>query len=273
MSTIGLVQTSDTGQVNWTTATKPGSNTTTDYEIWRFNDSLQGTAPIFIKLFYGTGVSTSYPAMKIQVGTGSNGSGTLTGLTSTESFMCYVSNNIGGVSLNNYACHTDGIAFLVYNVGEAPDRFFFAIGRSCDNTGAPTTHGAVVFTHNNSNSTGYRFYTEALRFTATATKYTQNGGSADGNNYFNLPGAETDTSVGGDTQSTVCIAPFPDFKPVGCFGVALLSELSIGSTAAISYFGGSSPSTYIQLGSGFGCTGSRVNVGDDQGVGLLALWE
>lgn len=67
-----LTQTSDTGQINLATATKAAGG----YEIWRFTDALQATAPCFIRLSYS---STSVCAIQFSYGTGTNGAGTLTG--------------------------------------------------------------------------------------------------------------------------------------------------------------------------------------------------
>jgi hypothetical protein len=79
LSTLGFVQTSDTGQINWTTVTKPaGSSTAAGYEIWRFADSLQSTAPIFFKLSYGTSGGLTSPQITLTVGTNSDGAGTIT---------------------------------------------------------------------------------------------------------------------------------------------------------------------------------------------------
>lgn len=84
LSAIGLTQTSDTGQVNWSTVTKPGSiNTDGGYEIWRLNDSAQSTHPIFLKVRYGVGGAVDRFRVEIDLGEGSNGSGTLTGATIT----------------------------------------------------------------------------------------------------------------------------------------------------------------------------------------------
>lgn len=82
---VGLVQTADTGQVNWTTATAPIiANSYLNYEIWRFADSLQATAPVFIKVEYGSNTSTNNPGVRVQFGSGSNGAGTLTGAVSAQ---------------------------------------------------------------------------------------------------------------------------------------------------------------------------------------------
>src|ERR1043165_7959340 len=70
LAAAGLVQTSDTGQINWATVTGPGTNTAGGYEIWRFADST-----LYLKMEYGTATgSASAPGLWCTVGTGSNGS-------------------------------------------------------------------------------------------------------------------------------------------------------------------------------------------------------
>lgn len=92
LSGIGLVQASDTGQINWTTVTWPGTvSTAAGYEIWRFNDSLQSTAPVFVKVEYGrwTGFTFSVYALWITIGTGTNGAGTITGTSTTRTVYTF----------------------------------------------------------------------------------------------------------------------------------------------------------------------------------------
>lgn len=86
MAAVGLVQTADTGQINWTTVTAPsGVGVFQGYEIWRFADALQATAPVYIKIEYGEApASADGPSVRVQFGSGSNGSGTLTGTLSTQ---------------------------------------------------------------------------------------------------------------------------------------------------------------------------------------------
>jgi hypothetical protein len=80
-----MVQTADTGQINWTTVTHPTvGNTSQGYEIWKFNDSLQGTVPVFFKLEYGGGNVAGDVSMWITLGSGSNGTGTVTGQLGTR---------------------------------------------------------------------------------------------------------------------------------------------------------------------------------------------
>lgn len=95
IETGGWVKTSDTGQINWTTVDLPASiNTSAGYEIYRMNDSLQATAPCFMKLEFGTGSATSSPAIWITIGTGSDGSGNITGALLTRYQMVGTGNHI-----------------------------------------------------------------------------------------------------------------------------------------------------------------------------------
>jgi hypothetical protein len=88
---IGFIRTSDTGQIDWATAALPGTGQyVSGYEIRRFSDPLQGTAPIFAKLEYNRNAATPYGlGIRWTFGTGSNGSGTLTGTTWQHTSLPY----------------------------------------------------------------------------------------------------------------------------------------------------------------------------------------
>jgi hypothetical protein len=79
ISAMGLVQTSDTGQINWATVARPAINSLAGYEMWRFNDALQATKPVFIRLDYRIASVADRPALQPRVGTATDGAGTLTG--------------------------------------------------------------------------------------------------------------------------------------------------------------------------------------------------
>lgn len=77
----GWVQTSDTGQVDWTTfSSLPAVSTSVGvYELFHASDALQATHPIVIRLEYLNGsASPNWNLMfKVTVGTASNGVGTV----------------------------------------------------------------------------------------------------------------------------------------------------------------------------------------------------
>jgi hypothetical protein len=85
LTAFGWVNTTDTGQINLATVLHPTVvNTAQGYEIWRMNDSLQTSFPVYLKIEYGSGTLANSPAVWITLGTGSNGSGTLTGNLTTR---------------------------------------------------------------------------------------------------------------------------------------------------------------------------------------------
>lgn len=75
----GIVQTADTGQINWTTVLTPNtSNMKRGYEIYRFDDALQATRPVFMRIDYGSSSGGStIPQIWITVGTATDGAGNI----------------------------------------------------------------------------------------------------------------------------------------------------------------------------------------------------
>ena len=64
---MGWVQTSDTGQVDVTTVARPAAGAYAGYRIYRMDDSLQSTSPVFLKLEYGCGGVNDRPALRAQL--------------------------------------------------------------------------------------------------------------------------------------------------------------------------------------------------------------
>lgn len=142
LAAVGLVQTADTGQIDWNTVTRPAINTQAGYEVWRFNDSLQATAPVYIKFIYGTGASNAArPAIWWTIGNETNGAGgvnfrgnttvrTLSGPTAAaigttkNSYMVYVPSAgffafIHGVNAISNMAHSGGFIARSMDATEA----------------------------------------------------------------------------------------------------------------------------------------------------------
>ncbi len=161
LAACGLVQTADTGQIDWGTVLwGANANTYSGYEIWRFDDDLQSECPIYFKIQYGNGFGTGgqIPGTDWQIGTGSNGSGTLTGLKSDllairgpSTYHTVSSTVSSNVAMGQLFTHTDGY-FLAFaessrtgtaSGGSSP--FFIAIERTRDQTdGYPTPEGFMA---------------------------------------------------------------------------------------------------------------------------------
>ncbi len=82
---FGWIQTSDTGQINYSTVTRPITGSTYQgYAMYRMADSLQATCPVYMRLDYGTGATGDTPSIKVRIGIGTtDGAGTIVGILNT----------------------------------------------------------------------------------------------------------------------------------------------------------------------------------------------
>lgn len=144
---MGLVQTADTGQINWTTVTRPTAGNMAGYEIWRFADSLQSTVPVYLRIEYGRdGNQGPKISWQFTIG-GSNGAGTLTGKVSSLRNGEANSTKGLGVTLNSYCSGSTGRLVLATNIDTASQSFgfFISVDRTRDASGAATADGVVGF--------------------------------------------------------------------------------------------------------------------------------
>lgn len=150
VTNIGLTQTADTGQINTSTVTKPVAiNTAAGYVILRFNDTLQSTAPLFIKMEFGSGSTVTNPNVWVTTGTGSNGSGTLTGVLSARtSLLGGVPGSPSAVTPSHY-CYSATMGILIffnkYNLVSNGALISLILFRSTDPTTGASTGDAYEY--------------------------------------------------------------------------------------------------------------------------------
>ena len=107
---VGLTQTSDTGQMSMTSLPVGVAtvNYTYGYNVYQFTDSYQSTFPIYIKITWASAAQANRGLVNIQVGTGTNGSGTLTGKISSS----FTGSGAGAVTpvgtVNSYISFSNG---------------------------------------------------------------------------------------------------------------------------------------------------------------------
>lgn len=142
LTALGIPKTADTGQVNWATVTLPAAGATTAYEIRRLNDAYQASDPIFLKITYVRNVfgSASQFGLQIEVGTGSNGSGSLTGAvgTSRSILMGYTTASY------DFVMAGDGSGFACIGGATTNGRVWFDIERLRGEDGEPLTGQFVI---------------------------------------------------------------------------------------------------------------------------------
>lgn len=149
LASVGMVQTADTGQVNWSTATRPAANIGGNYEIWKLS-----SGNLYFKLEYGSGNLTTEPSMFYTVGTGSNGSGTLTGQQSTRTELGLTTTAIPSTTTNyiSYLCASANHFCLSWKIGSASTagrpRLLMGAAQTVDSTGAATSVGYQAIWNN-----------------------------------------------------------------------------------------------------------------------------
>lgn len=143
---LGLTQTADTGQINISTVTRPlASSTVMGYEVWRFNDTLQATKPVFIKVEYGSGNGSQHQfSVWITIGSASSGAGAISGspfLVRTQFYGGNTAANLqqafGSAANNRFSIATH------LTTGSATTPIMLTLERTKDNTGADTNVGLL----------------------------------------------------------------------------------------------------------------------------------
>lgn len=239
LAAFGWVHTADTDQIDWETATKPtGANEVRGYEMWRMNDALQATAPVFLKLEYGSSGGWDQPGVFVTVGQGSNGAGALVGLSSARSHVRSVA--AGGTRQDCVASGGPGrfqIAMFVAGVNQSSFyAWWLSVERTKNASGADTPEGVLIAS-------------ATAGGTNAQQQFLQSGGGA----------APLEASLGvlvptvGTGSSGQAIAIYPVFWSKGVFlnpglgiMVGFIANLTPGMAVTFSVYG--SPHSFYVIG-------------------------
>lgn len=182
---VGWVRTADTGQIDPTSVTDPvAQNSSKGYDIFRMDDGLQGTAPVFAKVEYGAddfnGNSQLEMGLWVTVGQGSDGAGNLTGKQTSRIQLSNRLDNNGVLP-----CHCSGSSSRIvmnlfrWSAAAQPTRgnMLLSIERTHDANGADTTEGVLVITNGSRGQTATRkSWCQPLIFGVTSAQ-TENEGA------------------------------------------------------------------------------------------------
>lgn len=266
LSDVGMIKTSDTGQIDFSTAIRPVVSAAAGYEIWRFNDSLQSTAPIFIKIEYGSN-NTTTPKIWITVGTGSDGAGVITGATVARAELFYYSGFSPG-SYPSYVCAADGFLGVAIKIGASgtygTGLGFFCIARSHDYSGSPTSRGFSVY--NSSVLYNNPAKSNCVRSAAPETAYAQSTA------HSIVPGQPTSSlDDDGNPQIYPHFGICPEVYVLPVLGTVVVNDVPSGTVFNASIVG-TVARTFISLGC-FNPFNIVVGPGVIKTYGFAMLWE
>lgn len=239
-----LTRVPQTGDIDWATATVPTSGSFAGSEVYRLNDALQATAPLFFKFEYGSSIAAAtISAIRLTIGKGVNGSGTITNVL--QSAIVVVSGNNSATAASNcYISNGDGSGFVFSLQPDLPNTVggFCCVERSRNSSGQATS-AAVMLSFQTITSQNH-----TNRFIAYDIETTL---AVDNTGLFACPIAlSTDIGV---TNGTVA-----QFFPVACIapnGTTWRSRMLLGAARQNASLGQPAESilygeTYIGLGSG-----------------------
>lgn len=257
LAAAGLVQTADTGQINWTTVTRPATNTAGGYEIWRLSNS-----SLYFKIEYGTGSSATTPQMWITVGQGSNGSGTLTGQLSTRNtWTANAAPTSTLTSYNTYICVLADALSICWSLNgfqaASSAGGVLIVGRTVDSTGATTSIGFAVLRQINSSQA---MACQCARIASTASTQAES-------TYFSMAvGAPASTLTNaGANQAYLVMMNVPDVFPFEWACTYKNSEVTKANTMSFAPVGPTSR-TFLALG------GAAAN-NNDSSYGIAMIYE
>lgn len=270
MLSAGLLQTSDTGQINTSTYTKSGStNTTNAYSIWKLPDS-----SLFLKFQYGNGSTTSVPRVDLQVGEGSNGSGTLTGQTNTNVIIT------SGQAIQStttiyasYCCVTNDFFGIAWKVGSSTASGYanitYTVAKTVNSSGVVTNTGYMtgLWTTGAAQGTGS---VQCVKRIATAATYAASSA------FCIIPGYTTSTTPANslDSSSKIQIYThwglFPDPAPMLHTVTARVYEIPAWNKFSVAMIG-STPHTYLMVG--YNCNNGNTASTADTLWRIAMLWE
>ena len=281
LANCGLVQVTCVGQVDWSTATAPnGLGQYSNFEVWRFNDALQNTCPVYVKIAYGSSAyNMAAPNLFWGLGSSVDANGTLGGfrnwnpyasqatyggLTETATTVAFANNTL--ISYICGATNRFSVAMWVRGTGSVrTSAIYLSMERTPDANGNPTNDSVLV---------------------TYGSNYAPYWGQCVWNPYTGQMGHEANTSAsywgimhpqtgGGTRGANTSVYPVFHDKGGGPFlnpGLNHLaywhSEFTAGTPNTFSYYG--SNHTYMPLGnSGIYTITARSN----NSLALMMRWE
>lgn len=264
---LGLVKVTSVGEIDWVTVTKPVSTgVSAGFEMFRFDDALQATYPVFIRVDYASAGSVQALGLWFTVGVGHDGSGNLVGPSLAVMKLAPTSAITNGQTSLSYFSVANNYLNMFMNLGAASSLAatcgYFSIERTKDASGVDTAEGFLVM----STTTG-----------AASSQWRQQV-------LFPTSGGTIETSIGcilpnvGTGANGSQVAIYPCFQSKGVFLNPGLNAFgyhhaNITALVPISVTVYSGTHTYLPIGAAAEQFGVRSGPGGTSGSALLMRWE
>lgn len=140
LSGAGWARLSQVGELDENTVVLPASSTTAGWQVWYLNDSLHATYPIYMKVTWGRGNTSTKISLSVQFGYQLDGSGTFVGWSTSVFGLA------GGTGSYDHA--TLAVAPSMGSTGEGYAWFMNGRGQNTSGAWPMTVHIAREFDSN-----------------------------------------------------------------------------------------------------------------------------
>lgn len=239
-----LARVPQSNDINWLTVSNPLTSAyATGSEVYRLNDALHSTHPVFLKFEYATAGTANRVRIRLTVGKGADGNGNITGILQAP-IVVFEANATAPAASNSYISNGDGSGVVFSLQPDIPTMCggFVCIERSRNSSGQATGDALLLaFATYGANNHTNRFIAYDLETTL----------AADATGLFPCPlSLATDVGV---TNGAVA-----QFFPVACIapnGATWRSRMLLGAARQNASLGQPAESilygeNYIGLGAG-----------------------
>jgi hypothetical protein len=265
----GLVDPGDTGQLDLSTATRPGTNTWAGYRIYRFNDTNQGAFPVFLRLEFGTGSNAGAPTIRFTIGQGSDGAGNITGANVVSDVTCSLTGQAGSsTALRTRVMCKDGLFWFAHGLGFSSGQAhaFLKVSRACSSDGSPNADGVVVYRRGGTATANFSLTGFMVRAAAGVLSLSQGS-------WCMAWGGVTSTVTGGATQTLLHAHPWPRIRLAPSVLTVVKTEYP-DDTEFDAITLGASPRRFISLGDSLvGTTTASCALPNSNAYTLAMEWE
>lgn len=141
---LGWTDTAATGEINFATVTAPaGASASQGFKVYRMNDTLQATKPVFIKIEFGSGAAAAIPSIWVTIGTTHDGAGTIGGTILLARLQISSTANSAVVQTDSYGSAANNRVCFGMWLNSANIPLWFSLERTKDSTGADTNEGLL----------------------------------------------------------------------------------------------------------------------------------
>lgn len=143
---LGMVDTLATGSVDIATMAIPtAQNESKGFKVYRFDDALQATYPVFVKVEFGSGTSAGPPGLWFTIGKTHDGAGTLTNILQARTQIQW------GAQVNTLSpCYSSGntaqarVGIVLWSALSTTYSSYFFLERSKNAAGQDTGDGLIL---------------------------------------------------------------------------------------------------------------------------------